>query len=454
MNILSLRKPLSVALFAVLFCSASAFAAHLNITANGDRSYSIQGSAMDDVGGIQLDITYDSASLSSPSVAKGEVVSSAMLAANTNNPGSIRIAIICSPAVSRNGQIATISFADRTGTGGITSATVNMINSKGAAVAASVTVSGSSGSSTTGLSSTPGVPFSQTGDTTPSNQSSQNQTNQSNQSSQNQVNQSNQSNSGVTTSLGTVTFPSDQQQRSDTRSAPNLTPPVTTPESIAPRSAELTQRSVELPADAKPEETTSQYVVYKGILDRFKLHDGIKKFVAVEALFDKKIAQTIRQNPAILISNGQDKALLTIDIPVRIKSSPNFAVHGGTIVSFQQDKQQQGRWLVDVLPEKGSLKVTVTIITGAEEFEYPLTVAPPVKTPLTLDEKGWNRFIAESGTKKVPLHDFNNDGVRNYIDEYIFAANIIAKKTTPERPVPATRLPAATPPKAGKSIGN
>jgi hypothetical protein len=160
-----------------------------------------------------------------------------------------------------------------------------------------------------------------------------------------------------------------------------------------------------------------------------------------------------------VLSNGKDIALLTIDIPARIKTSPNFAVHGGTLVSFQQEKQQNGRWMVEVLPENGTLKATVTILAAAEEFEYPLTVAPPVKTALTLDEKGWDQFIAETGTTQAPLHDFNADGIRDYIDEYIFAANIIAKKSAPEKPTtneqpvkPAkpTPPPPPTPPKSGK----
>jgi len=446
MSLSSFLKSLSAALFTVLFCSVSAFAANLNIAANGDRSYSVQGSAMDDVAGVQLDIIYDSTSLSSPSVTKGDAVSGAMLAANTNNPGSIRIAIISSTAFSGNGQIATISFAGRTGTGGIISATVNMINSKGATVASSVTVAGASSSGIPGLSSTPGVPFSQTNDTTPSNQSSQNLTAQ-----------GNPLNSGVSTSLGTVTFSSDQQQRTDTRPAPSVTPPVSTPESIVPKSAEQPQQPVELAADAKQDETP-QYVVYKGILDRFKLYDGGKKLASVETLFDKKIAQTIQQSPAIMISNGQDRVKLAIDIPARIKSSPNFAVSGGSILSFKQDTLQKGHWIVEVLPETGTFKATVTIIAGVEEYEYPLTVAPPVKTTLTLDEKGWDAFVSETGATKILQHDFNNDGVRNYIDEYIFAANIIAKKmalekTPPPTPVPTkqpVKAPPTAPPKTGK----
>lgn len=422
MNMLSLRKSLSFALLLGLFCSASALAANVTVIATGDRSYSIQGSGMDGVAAIELQITYDEKSLVSPTATKGGLVSDAMFAPNTTTiPGMIKIGIISANPFSGSGEIAKISFERRIRTGGITLARVSMIDSKYAPV------------TTDDGSSHPSTP-NQTGETPSLNQSSQNLTTQ-----------GNQLNSGVTTSLGTVTFPSDIQQRTGSEPVPSKTVPFGASESTDTRTAKEVKPLTEPSAEVKPEERP-QYVIYKGVLDRFKLYDGRKKLADIEALFEKKIAQTIRQNPAIVISNGQDKVVLTIDIPVRIKSSPNFAVHGGTIASFYQEKQQQGRWRVEVLPEKGTLKVTVTIIAGAEEFEYPITVAPLVKTALTLDEKGWDAFISETGTTKIPQHDFNNDEVRNYIDEYIFAANIIAKKTTPERPAPATRLPSAPPP--------
>jgi hypothetical protein len=191
-------------------------------------------------------------------------------------------------------------------------------------------------------------------------------------------------------------------------------------------------------ADAKAEET-SQYVIYKGVLDRFRQYNGSKSLPAMVALFDKKVAQTFRQEPAILLSAGQSKAILTVDIPVKISSSPNFAVNGGTLVSFKHDKQSEGRWIVEVLPEVGSIKVTVTIIAGPEEFEFLLTVAPPVKTALTLDESGWNRFVKETGSVTAPLHDFNHDGVRDYMDEFIFVANYLGRKSTPAKPAPTSK---------------
>lgn len=125
---------------------------------------------------------------------------------------------------------------------------------------------------------------------------------------------------------------------------------------------------------------------------------------------------------------------MTIDISARTNSSLNFAVNGGTLVSFKRDTQSKGRWIVEVLPKSGSAVVTLTILSGTEVYEFPLTVVPPVKTALTFDERGWGRFLKEVGTVNAPLNDLNNDGVRDYKDEFIFVASCFLNKTVTSKP--------------------
>jgi hypothetical protein len=418
-------------LFAFLLCASPAFAASLSIIPSGDSAYTVQGAGMDSVAGIQLNITYDAASLATPTVAHGGLVAGAMLAANTSLPGLIKIAIISTKPFSGNGLIATISFASKPGSGGITSANVSMINSAGTAVPASVSIANASGSLVQDPSSIVALPFTQPAQpaqTTPTTTATTTAA---------------PATTTAQTYPGTITLPTDQMQRTDSQPAPapSSPTPATDGEPPAIKIADQSPPSDKPAADVKPVETP-QYVVYQGISDRFKLYNGSKKLSAIALLFNKEVVQTIHQEPAIVLSSGQNKATLTVDIPARISSSPNVAVSGGKLVSFKQSKQVKGRWTVEVLPKAGSVKVTMTIIAGAEEFEYPLTVAPPIKTALTLDESGWNRFLKEVGTAKAPLHDFNNDGVRNYMDEFIFVANYLANKKTPAK---QTAIPSAKP---------
>lgn len=431
MYLSSLRRLLLASTLFVLSWPASArAAATVSVSPAGDSSYTVQGSNMSGVAGIRLDIAYDTGSLhGTPTVTQGGLVAGAMLAANTSLPGIIKIAIISTRAFSGSGQIASISFASKTGNGGITSVTASMIDSSGSAIAVS-TASPTGETAAPEVITTPSVPISQTSQ-------------QASSSTQQQSSSATATSSTVTTTipahLDTVTLPSEQQQRTDSQPAISTTVPVNSEEPAAAKSVEQPHPSDKPAADAKPEETP-QYVIFKGIIDRFRQYNGSKKLTDMAALFDKKVAQSISQEPSILLSDGHSKATLAIDIPVRSTSSPNFAVNGGTLVSFKQNQQSRGRWIVEVLPETGAPRVTVTIIAGAEEFEFPLTVAPPVKTVLTLDESGWEKFMKEVGTTGAPIYDFNNDGVRDYMDEFIFVANYLAGKSTPVKPaVPSNK---------------
>jgi len=409
-------------LFVLLLFAPPVLAASVTLVPTGNATYSVQGADLDGVNGIQLAITYNAASLTTPTVTQGGVVSGAMFAANASIPGRISIAVVSTKSFSGSGQIAAITFVAKSASPPIPTITSNLtIDSTGATVASTITPSsdstGQSGSSDSSI--LPG-----SSNTTIS------------------TNGTNTTSTPTTTgiiSAGTVTIPTEQQQRTDAKPAAATPPPQSPVEPAAEVAKSIEQASppADKPAAETKTEDTAQYVVYKSVLDRFRLYKGSKSLPAILALFDGTVAQTIRQEPSIVLSDGMGKALLTVDIPARIVTAPSFAVNGGTLVSFRKDKQIAGRWSVEVLPEAGAVKVIMSIIAGAEEFDYPLTVAPPVKTALTRDETGWKRFLQEIGTPTAPLHDFNGDGVRNYIDEYIFAANILATPKAAVKPAAA-----------------
>lgn len=407
--------PALLLLCAVVACTSAASAATISVTPSGAASvFTIQGNSMDGVAGIQLDIAYDAASLSAPTVTQGDLVSGAMFAANTSRPGSIKVAIIRTTAFTGSGQVARIAFAS--GSGSITSFTYTMIDGAGSTFATSAAPLPQEAAAPEAIA-TAGVPFSQPNQTATTVTTT--------------------ATAAATTTLsspGTVTLPTEPQHQPE----PATTPPATVPEyaevPTPARVAEQAEPSAKPAAEVKPEET-AQYIVYKGVIDRFKQFKENKTLPALTALFDKKITQNIRQEPGLLLSNGLEKASVIVDIPASIGTSPNFAANGGKLISFMQDKSVKGRWIVEVLPAANSVRVTVTIIIGADEFEYPLTVSAPVKTALTLDDSGWATFIKEVGTLEAPLHDFNNDGIRDYVDEYMFVANLLARKSTLAIPV-------------------
>ena len=409
----NLRTIFTASVLLVMLSATLTLGASVTFTSSASGDYVILGNNMDGVAGIQLNVIYDAASLATPTVTQGALIAGAMLASNTTKPGIIKIAIISTRTFSGSGQIATISFASKQGIGGIISITSDMIDSKGSTIVP-YSNNPSGEAITTGNNMTPGIPFSQPSAATASSITPTTVT--------------------TSTNIGTVTFTPDLQQRTDSQPAPSSTVPAYSEKPTVSLLTELTKQSDKLASDSKFEQTP-QFVVYKGVLDRIKLYTSIKSLATMVTLFDNKIAQSILQEPAILLSDGQSKATLTVDLPTKTSSSPNFAVNGGKIISFKQNKQNIGRWKIEVLPDVGAVRTTLTIIAGAERFEFPLTVAPPAKTTLTLDESGWNRFLKEIGTAKTPMHDLNNDGVRDYMDEYIFIANHITQKITPQKTI-------------------
>lgn len=125
--------------------------ASVSVTPTDSGIYTIQGNNMDGVAGIDLTISYDG-SLSSPTVTQGSLISGSMMAANTINPGRIKIAVISTKSFSGSGPLAKITFAD--GSGSVKIVSVNMINSSGASVTGSTSVGQPP-------ATTPGIPFSQ-----------------------------------------------------------------------------------------------------------------------------------------------------------------------------------------------------------------------------------------------------------------------------------------------------
>ncbi|MDD2366249.1 MAG: hypothetical protein PHN84_08805 [Desulfuromonadaceae bacterium] len=417
-------------LLTLLLCSSPAFGgAILSINTIGDKSYSIQGSNMDGVSGIQLEISYDTSSLKAPNVVQGGLVSGAMIAANTSIPGKIIIAIISTKSFSGNGQIANITFATKTGNGKLTIDSSNIIDSNGSPVTSlnSDAVENNQTISTTETS-------------TPSNIALSNSPQQPQEVKPSPINQGTQTiSTPIQTYLGTVTLPAINTPEQETPE-PSVTV-ITTSDNEAGSTSSKTEPVHEKVSskidETKPNETP-QYIVYKGIIDRFKNYGSDKNLSNVIKLFEKKVCQIAQQNPQIMVSDGKNSAILTIDLPPRISTSPNFAVNNGKLVSFYKDEKTKGRWTAEVLPTIASSMSTLTIIAGVEEFECPITVTQPLNDSISLDEKGWNRFITEIGPAESPLHDLNSDGVRDYKDEFIFVANYLLNtsiKPKQEKPV-------------------
>lgn len=116
---------------------AKTVAAAISIAPSGVSSYVIYGSGLEGVAGIQLDISFDSALFSSPTVQQGSLVTGAMFVSNTSRPGSIKMAIISPTNFTGSGPIATIYFTSKDGSAPLPVVTASLfISSSGSAISA------------------------------------------------------------------------------------------------------------------------------------------------------------------------------------------------------------------------------------------------------------------------------------------------------------------------------
>lgn len=396
---------------ALCMCCSSALGASLTVTPSGAGSFVVQGGSMDGVAGIDMTIGYDAASLSSPSVSWGSLVSGALSLANTGTPGSIKIAIIRTEPFSGNGPIAVVSFASQTGSAGMKSVSARLIDSKGGnlpvhaviAPGATGTPDGTSGQ----IISAAGIPFSQPA-TPPAVTST-----------------ATAAVAPVMTGLGTVSMPGDNQPRNELPPPePKPAPPAEAAEAAESKATPAPQPVAEKPVES-PEPADIKETVYLSVLERFRGYQGEKTPENLLAIF-KAGPASIRQEPEVVVSDGTAKVRVTADLSAIKGTSPNFALTGATLVSLKKG-EDSGIWVLEALPQLNSVKAAVTIMNSSSVIEFPLTVVPPA-SGVSANQADFAAFLKDSGAKK-PLRDLNGDGRHDYLDDFIYTAHYVIATT-------------------------
>jgi hypothetical protein len=396
----------------VLWNAAFSSAASVNVTPSGGNSFIIQGDGMDGVYGVDVVINYDSSSLSAPTVSQGALVSGALFVTNTNSPGVIKVGVISVKAFSGSGQIGLITFAEKKGSGGITSVSSKTIDSSGDLTSAQTDASGG-GDSSTVFSSTPGIPFSRpTTASTPATTSTS-------------AASTSQTTGSSTTLSGYVVMPSEVTPKKETSPAETTAKVVEAPAeeleiAVTSAKADIPAAAKDIEPPAKPEKSKS--TVYSGVLERFRNYKGEKNPAILSALFKKEVASSIRQQSLVVLSDGTTNLRVVATLTSSAGASPNFALNGATLVSLKRDSNS-ANWIIDVLPRKNAVQATLTIMDGSEDIEYPLTTAPPLKDRL-VSEAAFAAFLKNTDIK---VTDLNGDGKHDYIDDYIYTANYLAR---------------------------
>ena len=66
----------------------------ISVESMGNGVYNLQGTNVDNAAAFDITITYDTSTLSNPSVSQGTLVAGGMMAVNVNTAGTVRMALI------------------------------------------------------------------------------------------------------------------------------------------------------------------------------------------------------------------------------------------------------------------------------------------------------------------------------------------------------------------------
>ncbi|MBJ6724063.1 hypothetical protein [Geomesophilobacter sediminis] len=408
--------------------AGTSFAANLWFNKVSGNTYVLQGSGMDGAAGVQLTVSY-SKSLGAATVNfTGGVLSGGMTQANTNVIGQISlIGLVTSGTLPGSGALVTIKFAGSEPTSSLNITFKKMIDPNGQDIA-TTTGGGTTTPSTTTTGDTGGSgDQSPTGTGTTSTVSGGTAT----------------TTTGTAVIGGTVTMPGSTTDDSSSRAKEQVAPQPAQPEpqvAAAPSSAsreaassapESRSMAVEQAGDAAP-------VVVPSVLERFRTFDGERTPKNLIALFDRKGVANFVQDPPVAIADGKGTVKLTVS-KVRGERAPNFAFRAVHYVSLT--KVGDGEWQIEVRPDKGATQASVSMLVNGVPQELPLAVAPKARVDLTkpgnVTEADFVQFLKERGTSAAPKYDLNQDGKRDYLDDYIFTANYLVEREKAKEKAPA-----------------
>jgi len=369
-----------------------------------DGTFILRGEQMTGVAGMDITIGYDYGKLTNPRILPGSLVSGMMSASNPGNP--VRLAVIGTKPLTGSGIIATISF-DLAGTspGAITALTGSLIDAAGKSMA--ISRPAIANPAETGQTETQtDAGYVAAGER-----------------------------SGAKAALpvgGTLTLPAEEERPGET--GQSAAPQTAEPEEPR-RQPEQAPQPVPGEADASakppapPKPAPRQPV---SVLERFRQFQGERSVADLCALFTQDGAEQFSQLPPVGIADG--KATVTLIIPASAgERAPNFAFNASRFVSFR--RTAESGWGIEVMPEAGAVEASVTMLQDGSVQEIPLTVTPRAQLAAgaarEVTEADFLGFLKDRGTPSAPRFDLNHDGRRDYVDDYIFTANYLARHKVP-----------------------
>ena len=403
----------------VLSLPATAFAvSKMTISSAGDGVFLVQGAGIENASALEINVGYDTATLANPRVVKGPLISGAMTAVNPNVPGTVRMVIIRLAPVHGSGVIATLTF-DRTGSspGKIMSFSARLANTHGTTLPALVQIKNPTDVATTAsdppqstedASGKTGIGTAGTGSTAAPTIIVAGQPGETGESD------------------GTPDIPATTE-REDQPAEPQTAEPSEEPLLTARKTDSLPESRDTTTATTMAE---AKIFTQQSILDRFREHQGERSPRAFLSLFEQDSIIWCHQEPAIALSDGTTAVQVTFISTPGEKTSSDVAVMGARLVSMKKDPHNTNTWIIELVPEKGEYRTSLAVSQGNVTMVYPLTIAPKFTPGHSrsgkMTEADFYRAVTERDVTTAAKFDANNDGKRDYIDDYIITANYLA----------------------------
>jgi hypothetical protein len=418
-----------------IFFATDAFAltsAYIGANRRSDTVFDIVATGLVNVGALEIDIKYTQAAFQTPQVTLGPLAGKFMSAANPNfGPGQIKIGMAAGSGVTGDGTIATVVFAPN---GNPADGTISLSGKGYTAEGQPLGLTFFDPRNAKVEDNNPPPPPTDTKN--PSNPPNP----QENQNPQNPPSGGNITGGTITVTGGeTLNLPGRQggQGFDETLSTVSGTGAgagataegYPSPVPAASQGGESgTTALSSVPSTGQKAPGQEKFVSYRSVVQSFREFTGERTPKALMALFKTANIPGFTQTPAIALSDGVDTVTLTIRPFSSGMSAPNFALTRARLMSLK--KNAAGDWVIEARPEKGTYQATLTVIQDDNVVEYPLTIAPPVEVKIdksgpALGEADFVLFLKERGDAKAPKYDLNKDGKRDYLDDYIYAANYL-----------------------------
>jgi exosortase/archaeosortase family protein len=151
--------------------------------------------------------------------------------------------------------------------------------------------------------------------------------------------------------------------------------PAATVVAASPGATVLSANAVRTPVLARSERATT-YIRRRSVLELVREHSGERNPVVLARFFERA-DDIFLQEPPVLLSDGVAALRLAVRLGDRSEKAPRFFISGGSCKGLKVG--DYGAWLLEIVPEQGSLATSVTVLSNGEMVEFPLAVAPPLE---------------------------------------------------------------------------